>query len=397
MALEPLCRVLEFCIIELCDEIDTANSDYRKRVRLLRLINSMPLVCTALRDEAARHDAYEFLLFYERVRCGWSSREFFLDGVPLGVSLFGGETNIVLEDEKLRKVQFRHIVADRYGIAMKIESSCTRRRGELVAAHRPADLPAAVPGAVAIFVARCRAMARGVRRAREATAFANCANANCCRFFYIGREREHGPQCALESESGSEDDCCDSLEYWQQASGQLGEDASAPRRFCCRACRDEHAAHLRVVFPGHGLDFDADDAAKKTGRARVAEALKLALKRNEIASRQLRAQATQTCARSAVAADERRGLVERHVRALNVDVGVLYAASVVAESKALSRGKLLPGAALYWRHDRMFYAKALAAVGSVYDKNARKEGVVHSLLTVPRFLQLVESRASRLF
>ena len=90
-------------------------------------------------------------------------------------------------------------------------------------------------------------------------------------------------------------------------------------------------------------------------------------------------------------------LAERHTAALNVDLGVLYAASIVAESSVLSRGKLLPGSQVYWRNDPSYYSRALGVVRGIYFKHRRKEGVVNSLLTTPRFLQIVGQKAARMF
>jgi hypothetical protein len=396
---EPLCRVLENSIHELCAAVErggrSSDAEQRDRVLLLRILISLPLTCRALRDEAGQHESHAPLLFYERVRLGLVNKSYFLDGVPSSVTLFAGETSITLPDEQLRKLRLKSMVADKFTTIMKLENCTPARRAELVREHSPADLAASVPGAVRVFIARCRAVCKGVRRVRDASMFAQCGNANCGRLFYVGAATEcwANADVALALSDSEESS---SVEYWNSAACDPGVHVPTVRRFCCSACEREFGVHLARAMPGVGLQFDADNAAVKSGRARVGEALKLALKRNEKASRQLRLLRSAKRARLAVSDAELAVLAERHTAALNVDLGVLYAASVVAESSVLSRGKLLPGSRIYWRDDPSYYSRALSVVREIYFKHRRKEGVVHSLLTVPRFLQLVGDKAAKM-
>ncbi len=364
---------------------------------MLRIVHALPLACRALRDEAGQHEAYAPLLFYERVRSGWANHNYFLDGVPLGVTLFAGETSITLPDEQLRKLRLKSIAADKYTTIMKLENCTPARRAELVQSHSPADLAASVPGVVRVFVARCRAVCRGVRRVKERAMFSQCGNANCERLFYVGGATECWANADVVHAVSDSEEEFSSAEYWNSAACDSWVRVPTVRRFCCSACESEFGSHLVRVLPGIGLEFDADNAAVKSGRARVGEALKLVLKRNEKASRQLRLLRSAKRTRLAVSSAELAALAERHTAALNVDLGVLYAASIVAESSVLSAKKLLPGARIYWRDSPTFYSRALSVVRGIYFKHRRKEGIVHSLLTVPRFLQLVGNKAVTMF
>ena len=398
----PLCRVLENAILELCAAVErggrNTNEQQRDRVRMMRIVNVMPLLCRALRDEAAQHEAYAPVLFYERVRLGWAGKNYFLEGVPFGVMLFAGETSITLLDDQLRKLRLKSIVADKFATSMKLENAAPTRIDELVREHSPVDYSACVPGVVRVFVARCRAICKGVRHVKEEAMFAHCSNANCLRLFYVGGTTECWANAGVvHAASDSEDEGSSSVEYWNAAACDSGVRSPSVRRFCCSSCEQEYDAHLKRVMPGMGLEFDADNAALKSGRARVSESLKLVLKRNALASRQLRLLRSTKRVKLAVADNELAVLAERHVAALNVDLGVLYAASLVAESIVLSQRKLLPGSRICWRGDPVFYSRALNIVRCIYFKNRRKEGIVSSLNTLPRFLQIVGEAAGRMF
>ena len=155
--------------------------------------------------------------------------------------------------------------------------------------------------------------------------------------------------------------------------------------------------HLAALVPP--LDTDIDDVgvrANRTGRPRVAEAFRVALKRNEIAARSMRAVGLHA-GRCAVSRKELHRHRQQRIDALNIDIGILYASSMVAESAVLSRGKLLPGSIAHWRRNTHYWARALAIVSRIYLGRRRKEGIVSSVLTVPRFLQVVQARAHTLF
>ena len=82
---------------------------------------------------------------------------------------------------------------------------------------------------------------------------------------------------------------------------------------------------------------------------------------------------------------------------MNVDIGLLYAASVIAESGNLCSGKVLPGQRLYWRDDFLFFAKPLSIVTKTYAKMKRKEGIVSSMLTLPKYLEALHKQAHKMF
>lgn len=426
---ESLACAIEYAMNQLCEMIEEGESsgtdksaEPRKLVKaavmrqsFVHIVHRLPMTGTVLNQTAHQHAAFEHVLFYERIRLGISSPRYFMDGVPSSVQIFSGTTAMkTSSDIELAKLRYKDLVADRLQTVGKLEKmkKADPRKIDLIAQSR-SGLHQTVPGPVCVLVARCRAICQGVRRAKRAHVFSQCCNTNCNRMFYTGEMQEAWCNAAAEtstssttpSTSGVDTDQVEegtSSQYWSKVylSGgpSVTQHEKCPtKRFCSRACAWQHAAHLMAMMPDTGLNMDADDAANRVGRARVAQSLKLALKRNELASRSLRSSRSRFQGNLAVDAEEIRKYREMHITALNVDIGVLYASSIIAESAALSKGKLLPGSILYWRDDPLYWAKAVAAVSKIYSSMRRKEGIVSSMLTMPRFLEVIQTKAHTLF
>ena len=402
---EPMCRIVEYALNSLVDmihvgEVGMASDVMQLRRSYFSILHNVPVTCRAARDEAKLHVAFEYMLFYERVRLGVASSHFFLDGVPSGVHLFVGPTSLVLPHDDIRKLKLRDVVADRLQVVGKMESMPpdAERKVSLTTQHT-AGLPVGVPGPVRFLVARSRAIFQGLRATKSPDSFAHCANCNCNRFFYHGGTAESWANAAVSSVAlgGDEEEEHDSAEYWKQTAGSPLDVVSDVRRFCSQACARQHAHHLQILMPDANLHLDADDYAKKSGRARVVESFKLALKRNEVAARALRTMRTTHFPSVAVSTDEIEMHRQKRIRALNIDLGLLYAASMIAESASMSNGRILPGQRMYWRDDPMYYSKALSAVSRIYENLARKEGIVSSILTMPKYMTKLQTVAHKLF
>ena len=408
MAEQVLAQCLEYAILYMSDlielgeigcEVGVTHKLINLRRDLFAIINTLPLTCSTFYGVATQHTAFEYILFYERIRLGISSQSFFLDGVPSNINLFVGPTSLNLPTEQVGRLKLRDVIADRLNVVGKLEAmqKGSTRKVELTTQYT-AGLGADVPGPARFLVARTRAVFRGLRATKRDDLFSNCANCNCTRLFYTGELSESWSNATSVSFGSDDEDSSNSLNYWENVAGS-SIDSTLPdtRRFCSRACSDQHAYHLKLMMPDFNLHMDADDVAKKSGRARVQESFKLALKRNEIAARALRTSRTKTIKNIAVSNDELELHRERRITALNVDIGLLYAASMIAESSTLSRGRILPGSFMYWRDEPQFYAKPLLEVIKIYSNMRRKEGIVSSLLTTPKFLEKIQTKAHRMF
>lgn len=438
----PLCTAIEHALQQLCEMIEEGKGAvYRvgaeQRLCFVRIVNTLPVCSRALWDEARKHEGFEPLLYYERVRAGFVSQHYFLDGLPARVQLFAGPTSVGLPEDQVRKIKLRDVLADRARSVSKLEgmTAGSPRRAELIRSHHPSDLGDGVPGApdrrattplprpspaharvhhflllvcartgpVRVFIARCRAVVRAVRRVKRAQLFVQCHNCNCNRLFYTGEAVEawvaavQGEMACDPARDSDVEEEHSSARYWSIAGGKLPSAVPPSRRFCSEMCKREHCAHLASMMPDAGICLDADDSAKRSGRARVGEAFCMALKRNENAARALRLAKSRPRQHLAVSQREAEEYRTQLITALNVDLGLLYASKLVAESATLSKGKVLPGSVMYWRDDPSYYAKPLAEMTKMYARAARKEGIVSSMLTTPRFLEVVAARVNRIF
>jgi hypothetical protein len=403
-----LSRVVEFacnCASDLIweGEVGKSRDEINVRAAFFSILHNLPITCRGLFHDARQHPAFEYILFYERVRLGIASPYYFMDGVPAGVQLFVGPTSLNLPNADITKLKLRDVVADRLQIVAKMEQMGRDepRKVHLTTTHL-AGLSEHVPGPARFLVARTRAILRGLRATKRPEHFVQCANCNCNRLFYAGGSGESWASADVTQViPGDPEETGSSDEYWQKVAepASTTEIDSTPdtRRFCSQVCSQQHAHHLKIMMPDAGLYLDADDSARKTGRARVAESFKLALKRNEVAARSLRTMRTKSMPNLAISAEELEVHREVRIRALNVDLGLLYAASLVAESSSLSNGKILPGQRMYWRDDACYYSKPVSAISKIYSKTKRKEGIISSMLTVPRFLEMVQVRAHKYF
>ena len=432
---EPMGVLIEHAQVSLNDIIDgvpgarTAPARHAGvRLAALRVLHALPLANRGLYARAKQSQAFEYVLFYERTRRGMTGPHF-LEGVPAGVQLFSGETTIELPSTQVAQLKMCDMVADRLQTVSKLEAMRhdEPRKRELIAKHT-AGLSNQVPGAVRVFIARTRAMSQSLRRVKKNRHFVQCQNCNCNRLFYVGEACEvaHHPAKAPagpsseQADGGEHAESAESAEsaenaynadeeeeeetsewYWREA-GRREKDRpyeeSRARRFCSLACDREHALHMRSILPETEACMDADDHVRtgKKGRARVADAFKKALTRNGVAARELRLVKWKDRRSLAVSNQEIRRLVEKKVWALNIDIAVLYASSLLAESAALSRGKTLPGSYEYWRCDPMVCSKALRNVRDLYKRSGHGTVVISSLLTMPRFMEDVRARVTHL-
>ena len=408
LASRALSHCLEYALTRLADMIETGKYGVDQSILMLRasfftLVNNLPITCKDLLQEAAQNVAFEYILYYERIRLGRMSPHYFLEGLPNKVHLFVGHTTVSLSGKQkidAERAKVRDVFSDRRATVDMMESMPpdSERKIELTTKHT-ANLPLAIPGPVRFLVARSRAVMKTLRQAKRTDLFANCANCQCSRLFYKGEPSENWPGAEMRSINTQEDrNDINSELYWKSACDWVRDPVSSNRKFCSSVCASQHAYHLQMMMPDAGIHLDADDAAKSVERKRVGESFSLALKRNGTVARALRtARSRHRSMRMTVSEAELETHREKRIMALNVDLGLLYAASVIADSANLCTRRILPGQCIYWRDNPMLYAKPLKTIKKIYNNTKRKEGIVSSLLTMPRFLENIRVKAHVMF
>ena len=412
LTLNALGQILECSVQGLCEWIEFGESGLTKfeqeqRTWAAAMLNKVPNTCTAMRDRMRNDSRYTAVMFYERTRLGAAASGHFLEGLATGLPLFTGATAVVLKDEDIKKLRLRDVVADRIKTVSSLEllKNDSERLQKLVEDYTLSDLPPGLPGRIHVFISRMRAICQGLQRVKPETSFKQCKNCECNRKFYMGTPTELGPELKLYgkpnlscgSNANGNHGHSSTDAYWDLAAGEP-ELRHEQREFCTWSCCMQWRWQLGQAMPTMtACVMIADYQCVKIGRARVPEALRACGKRNEVASRHFRSIQKDRRVFSAVSSRDLRLQRERRIRMLNVDLGILYASSILAESKALSSNKVLPGASEGWRSRPVFYAKAVKSVMGIYNKHHVGGNVVSNLLVNEPFLVKLKEKASKVF
>ena len=443
LAHQALGIVIQTAIHLLCDFVKSGNDvlDGHQRAlrqRLVSMLNKLPFVCRPLIADATADVRFVHLMFYERVRMGAAGSGFFLEAVGRGLPLFTGSAPVVLPAAQMRAMTYSQVIQDRVSTIARLEGPGMRdaRLASLVSQHWLHDVPPSLPGRVHVFISRARSLAQGLVAVKPCHRFAQCQNRSCNRRFYLSplhgieydddepQENDGGddanfaaaappapppppappaaatpsgppappaPQPAPPAAGSGEPT------YWQLTSSAPAL-LHLPAAFCTWSCSQEWLLQLAAAVPSDDVvELAADERCTRSGRARVPEALRRVVKRNEQEARKMRSIAKERRRFPAVGGSEVRAERDRRIRSLNIDLGVLYAASVVAESHTLAAGKVLPGASRGWRSRPRFYAAAVRRIAALYDKHHRGDAIISNVMGHWPFLVKVRERASTIF
>lgn len=397
-AVDTLCELVEL------GECNSSKEQLRQRRSLVNLISNFSILCKTLHMRASKWLVLPPLLFYERTRLGITSSGYFLEGCPAGLPLFSGSCNITVPDDQVVALRLRDVLADRMTTIGKLEkmSKDSTRQQRVFNEHPVDDLPLKTPSVVRVFVSRMRSICRGLARVKAANDMQQCQNCNCNRLFYKGQGGElvaarvhpKTKTTLLPDEPNSDDESGD---YWFAMDMQRDQGGPYNRRFCTSRCRHEWHQQLRECLPLGKLD--ADERCRKKGRARVNEALRQCMKRNEEASRALRGLMKETRSFPALSEETITKQRTRRVRRLNVDLGLLYAAACLAESSQLSKNRILPGMISGWRLNRLFYAKPVRETLHLYRRLKLNDSliIISTDTHKPTFLEKMKRGASNIF
>lgn len=400
--------LVQHAVQMLCDAIETGRPASNSSLLLERnknaaMLNKLPVLCQSLRNTARADTRYTAALFYERTRLGCADSGHFLEGLAPGLPLFAGHTNVNMVDNDLRKLKLRDVVVDRVKTVSSLEElgNQSDRFKSLVRDYTVNDLAAGLPGRVHIFIARMRAVCQGLHRVKPASFFRQCRNCECSRIFYCGAPTESGhaaASAALRANSSLPSPASPSAPSYWDAAGGRAESGHSQSEFCTWMCCNQWKWQIKHALPSMDeSELVADTDCRKRGRARVPEALRKIGKRNEKAARHLRSIEKERRRFPALGSNELKNQRSRLVRMLNVDIGLVYASAIVADSRSMSANIVLPAAAEGWRSRPAFYARALKEVGRLYDQHHRSDHVISNMLNRERFLEKLKQSAKSVF
>ena len=383
LTLDALHDVFDVSMQVLCDLIDIVHptdASRESRALIATMLEKLPILCTSMRDKIRNDGRFTAVMFYERTRMGAMRSGHFLEGLGAGLPLFSGCTTMVVPDALARRLEF-----PKDFVLGLTETERSDPRDALAVS----DLHPGVPRRVCHFVSRCRALCQGLRRVKPATAFVQCRNCECARCFYASTSvnASHSVPAATASSNN----------YWDMAAG-APEVQLRQAEFCTRSCYMQWKSQLQSALPDTSEgELVSDYGCRSLGRARVAEAFRLCSKRNERAARHLRRVKMERRLFPALGSTELQNQLTRRVRMLNVDLGLLYAASVLAESSTVSKNKALAGGSEGWRSRPLFYAKAIKEVLRMYNKHHVGGNVIANMFVDDPFLNRFKERALRIF
>ena len=355
-------------------------------------LHAWACVSRGARDGLVADETFAAVVFYERVRLRLVDPLYFFDGAPRTLSVFGAQTVIEFPLSATRDLLRVDVMKERFDSIEKLESGCVRNGGfkkMIQMLDKLQDLSRDVPLAVRIFVSRVRAMSASLRAAMPASHFAQCENQCCARLFYRGPPSRSADRVPRTDEAVATIDAA----YWNATGALPLYEPQAHARFCCRACRREWEAHFHRLVLDPSTTYDADQRLPRDAPARIGTAFALALARNARARDAFRRRLRQ---RRHVAPAVRRADLTREVHArvsfLNVDLGLLYAAHLLARLRGSGGGagakRSLPGGRPGWREAGAIAPRALARVAALYRQHPEPAPIAN-LLHPPPFLRAV--------
>lgn len=198
--------------------------------------------------------------------------------------------------------------------------------------------------------------------------------------------------------------------YWprlRSGVAALGAEAAWPCNlpWCSCACEDAGTDEFfRRVHPCSAAELAAPPSAtravRRTTRISAARLLAASLERNAVVARRMRHErrdAHVPLRWYPLSAGGLRAYHEKLVFALNVDIGVLYAAMLL-EGWPLARrpARPLPQTA-HWRDDGVSYLGAACAVQRLYRKGGATATLQTSLVTPPRWMGAIKDELEKIF
>tara|TARA_B100000575_G_scaffold291893_1_gene298877 strand:- start:5782 stop:6981 length:1200 start_codon:yes stop_codon:yes gene_type:complete len=372
-------EIVDIFVDELCTLINAGqeqslHSMYRRNL-LVSFLNSLPVLNRVLCASVRTDDRYAACMYYERTRLRAGASGHFLEALPRGLSLFGfhedgGSSEMSLETSLVR------IAGQRTVLIENIEA----RKREGADVVNCFDLSAGIPWRVKHFVAAQRSYAARLRIAKPKHFFTSCPHLECRRMVYCG------PIRAIHED--------ETPPYWCALDNKSSHIGAPAAKFCSWLCRKSHDRDVQTLKECVDLrELDADVGCRKEGRLRCAEALRRCVARNETIGRSVRLLESTLHTPAIDPAEFFAGLKRR----LNIDLGLLYTAAIIAESRSLSAGKVLPGAYEGWRGRPVFYMRAIRLVSDMYDKHHRGGNVVSNLHVGEPFLRKLRERALQVF
>jgi hypothetical protein len=382
--------------------IDSGEKDL-VRDKIAQLAHVWPMVCTASATIARQDESYPVMIYYERVRLNLVTSAYFFDGMPAKVVVMGAPIKLELPAQQMSQLLFDDVVADRANTITKLEGAApgsVKRTKLAQTLDGLPDVSVDVPLPARLFLSRMRSMCQGLRASQPEGRFRRCDNRRCCtggRFFYTGDMMQDLAPMLPDGETTT----CLSV-YWRKHADLPTYSGPDARRFCSKTCCAQWQRNWHDLMPDSSVAwcalYDAKEARSSKLDVRVHHAFDSAVARNAAVARAIDKRKKQMKRKGSCISrvDFEREMGAR-VDMLNIDTGVLYAATLCARLPCRRESLVLPGERSNWRHlSEENHRNALLRVGQLYRQNAERRPI-HDLLDTPAFFRAIRSGVTNIF
>ena len=417
-----VCEHLAGMFVELVDEFDDSNGCMHTRRMIATVLLKLEGTCRELRNLVranARLRYYRF--FYHTLVANCILPRRFLDGT-FGVELFNGDYGAgPTHQSRFAVLGPKDVLQDRVSSAKRLSQLSVVEVKRRSAKYMASDLPDGVGPRVKAFVGRARFLVQSrIQNNPQWKVVCNLATCSCQMLCSEGAmpggvtqanpvlNDLFGEPVTSSDEEESDDENTPPqypvASYWATLSPKPL--TTLPRRvFCSLACSLAYEDELLTCVPvriSEAESFETYSSANgKLGLSRTLASTRAAFKRNDSAARALR-EAMRTVKKRPASTIPHHLIARMHaniIDVLNVDLGLLYAASALAESPGSCQGRVLPATAPGWREaDVRKFHRAIERVKSLYVADWRdKDGLARDERFPPPWLRKVREEAPRLF
>lgn len=409
---EPLITTIIDLFIENLDTHVSTPRVHATRARMASALLKFDCLCKATRTLVKERAQLPFYRFYYASSLVMQSQPVrFLDRT-FGVSLFEGSYGSGPADPaKFDVLNVRDALHDRTKIALRL-ACMDNTQLEKCKKYIPVDIFGVSPR-VAAFVGRARMITQRLA-ARNPQTCLPCSRAGCGRMLLHDRSatcvgpppvntdapivEDAGSESSSESESDAEDT---GNEYWSVLALRP-RTKLLPRVFCSCACAQAYDEEVACAIPIELNDIEKTFSCPdgKVGLSRVAVEARSCFSRNAAVARAFRA-AVRSCGHIKQTTISKSVVLKMHqdvTDALNVDLALVYAASILAESQTACAGRVLPATSAAWRDEAKAWRSAIRAIQQIYSRKWRpKDGIVTDQRLLPPWLQSIRNHVFTLF
>lgn len=358
----PVDPLLDHIVALLQESIATRSHDGRGA--LARAVRVLPLLCREMRNLSRTNPAVPYLLGYCDYLFETGPRIRYCDGFPQSInpkrappaSWITTRCEIIEIEDMLqgRGESAAHLDAQLHPVALPEHT-----------------LPTGLPPQVVSFTLQLRhEHARLALNSTYGRYFTTCQRKGCNRPAWIQVENAVKGVAVLSNEET----------YWHTCStgSATGKNVHLPSSmsFCSGPCfcatQNEYAAKFDLL---PSLSSDAPVPIRGASGTSPSRLYRAALARNASLCRKLRVKLNAATRHYPLSAEGARELQQKVVDVLNVDLGVLYAATVVFELPLRRRPNTALPLSTDWRKRPWLFTNAIRKVRSIYKAGKTSDGV----------------------